>query len=285
MFVDEKLIYVNPKGESVVLGDSSIGLSSVEGLGDVSIDVQTKGSPYIDGVIYLDSYLEPRFIDLEVVIRGDTYDEVRSKRANLVNTLNPKLGIGKLTYISGDTVREIPATLESVPTFPDMEGRGKRWQRSKVSFICPNPYWLSPFIEEEPAYKPLFTFPVSAPFLIGIQRTDRDIYNDGDSELPFIIEFYGAAEVPQIHNKTTGEFIIINKPLAEGETLVVNTEKSTVVYVNDITGEKQNVFHWIDPDSTFFKLQLGENMISCNCAQSNKSKDFNVYYQKRYAGI
>lgn len=285
MFVDEKLIYVNSKGESVVLGDSSIGLSSVEGLGDVSIDVQTKGSPYIDGVIYLDSYLEPRFIDLEVVIRGDSYEEVRSKRVEMVSKLNPKLGEGKLTYISGDIVREIPATLESIPFFPDKEGRGERWQRSRLSFICPNPYWLSPKIEEEPAFKPLFKFPFEGRFQLGLQRVDRDIYNDGDSELPVVIEFYGASEVPQIVNKTTGEFIRISKPLKEGETLIVNTENSSVLYKDDKTGVVENVFHWLDPSSTFFKLQLGSNNISCNCASSEKNKDFNLYYQKRYSTV
>src|SRR5690625_107551 len=152
--VNEYVIFTNKRGASIRLE-----LVSLEGLGDVEADIQTQGAPFQDGTAYIDTVLEPRYMEAEFLVRGADYDEVRSERIALASVLNPKLGLGTLTYYSGDDVRKIEAVAESVPYYPDKENRGKRWQRGVVTFIAPNPYWQSTQVTEEPAFEPLFEWP------------------------------------------------------------------------------------------------------------------------------
>lgn len=287
--VKEYITFENARGEKWRFDSVSI-----EGLGDVAADIQQQRAPFMDGSIYLDTIYEPRYINIEFIVAAPSYDEVVGKRRTLAGVVNAKLGLGTLTYETGDRVNVIEAVAESVPFFPDKENRGKRWQRGTITFVCPNPYWKSTEVTEEPAFEPLFEFPSDVYwedgedgdlyFEMGLQRTERIIHNDGDAAAPFSIEFFGPADAPYIENTTTGEFIQINKRLEEGETLVVDTGERSVVYV-DSEGNETNVFNWLDLGSTFFDLELGDNEITCNCVISNNAKDFDIYYSKLYTAV
>lgn len=289
--VKESVVYTNSRGESI-----RFDAVSIEGLGDIEAIIQQQKAPYQDGTTYIDTVFEPRYIDVEFIVRGNNYSEVRTYREMLASIVNPRLGKGELKYIKGSTVRLIDAVADSVPIFPDKKGRGERWQRGFITFICPNPYWKSTEITEEPAFLPLFEFPSDEYweegddgdmyFEMGLQRDERTIVNDGDAPAPINVIFYGPAESPTIKNLTTGEFIRVNKRLEENEKFIIDTsdDNKSLIYENQY-GEQMNVFHWIDLGSTFFDLQIGENEISCMCAISNLSKDFEIFYKKRYVSV
>lgn len=289
-----KLVFENSKGESVELFSRPYRLMRVDGLGDVGVDVQTQKAPFQDGESLIDTVLEPRYLQIEVKIIGDNSADVEAKRRRLASVFNPKLQLGTLRYIRDDMIREIKAVAESIPVFPDgSTNRGRTFQKAVINLIAPEPYWRSPTIEELPAYEKLFEWPSdywelgddgNIYFEMGLQRTERIVVNDGDAPMPFIIYFYGPAERPFIENRTTGEFIQINKRLEENEILKVDTEEKSVVYI-DPEGNETNVFNWLDLSSTFFYLQLGENEIACNCVVSSLGKDFDIFYQKRYASV
>lgn len=282
--VDEYLEFTNAAGATFRFGSPACGLVSVEGLGDVDADIQTQTAPYQDGSTFIDAVLAPRFVNMEFIVRGGDYAEVSARRREMARTVNSKLGLGVLKYVSGDMVRIIDAVAESVPFFPDGDARGVRWQRGTITFIAPSPYWKSTEITEEPAFEALFEFPFEGEFEMGVQRNDRLIYNDGDSPAPTMVDFYGPSDSPIIENLTTGEFIRINKRLEEGEIFRINTANSSVYYIN-AEGTETNVFNWIDLESTFFKLAIGENDITCHCAISNNQKDFDIYYNQLYNAV
>lgn len=283
--VNEVIIFETSSG--VLRFDGApYGLVSVEGLGDVSADIQTQKSPYQDGVTYIDSVLEPRYISIEFIIRGTDYAEVRNKRAEMSRIVNPKKGLGTIRYVSGDLDREIRAVAETVPFFPDGDNRGERWQRGTISFLCPSPYWTSTQINEEPTFKPMFQFPFEGTFEMGIQRDERIVVNDGDASSPVYIELFGPAVNPIIRNNTTGEFIKINRTLKVGEFLRLDTSpgNKTVEFVAE-DGTATNVFNWIDLSSSFFELELGENEIVYSADNDIQGAVVNISYYKRYAGI
>lgn len=291
-----KLQFENSRGQVVELFDYPYRLISVEGLGDVGAEIQSQRAPYQDGETYIDSVLEPRFMTIELKIEGIDAADTESKRRLIASIFNPKLGPGTLKYIRGDEVKVINAVPESVPSFPDGNtNRKDTFQKALIFLKAPNPYWKSPTVTEEPAFEPLFEFPSDyweegedgdIYFEMGIQRSDRTIVNDGDAPSPLQIDFYGPADSPIIENETTGEFIRINKRLEEGQTLKVDTTDGikSVIYVDE-EGTETNVFNWIDLDSTFFKLEIGENDITCHCAISNNQKDFDIYYSKLYNAV
>lgn len=286
MQVNEYIIFTSNSGVSVRFDGVAYGLVTLEGLGDVEANIYQQFAPYQDGSNYLDAKLTPRHITIEFIARGDNYEQVKQRRSELGRVLNPKLGLGTLTYVSGSTVRLISGVAESVPYYPDGDSRGKRWQRGQVSFLCPNPYWRADTFTEEPTFEPLFQFPFEGEFEMGMQRDQRVIVNDGDAVAPLRIEFHGPAVNPIITNRTTGEFIRIKQTLREGERMIIDTAdgNKSVYFVNE-NGDERNVFNWIDLDSSFFKLIVGENEIEYSADSDIQGATVNIEYSKLYTAV
>lgn len=282
MQVSENIEFTNALGVTYRFG----GLVSVDGLGDVEADIQQQSAPYQDGSAFIDAVLSPRYVSIEFILRGTDYADVRNQRSAIGKALNPKLGLGTLTYMSGGITRQIEAVAESVPLFPDGNARGERWQRGTLTFICPNPYWKSLGETEEPTFEPLFQFPFEGEFQMGMQRDRRIIVNDGDSPTPIFVEFNGPALNPKIINNTTGEFIKVNQLLNENERMIIDTTDGVKsVHFVDSNGNSRNVFNWIDLNSTFFKLVVGENDVEYTADSDVQGAVVNISYNKLYTAV
>ncbi|MFJ5625451.1 phage tail family protein [Peribacillus loiseleuriae] len=282
------LTFTNSKGESITFRDDSpFIVSQIDGLGDVDADIQLQKAPYQDGSTFVDSVLKERSISFTVTILGNGDTDISEKRSRLSRIFNPRLGAGMIEYKYGDIVRLAEAVSEHVPHFPSgLDNRGSGLQVSLIDLICPNPFWRSPDIEEEPTFEPLLEFPFEGEFEMGMQRDKRIIVNDGDAPAPIQIEFFGPAKKPKIINNTTGEYIKINQELLEGERMLVNTsdDEKSVYFVSE-DGEQRNVFNWIDLNSTFFKLQIGENEIEYSADSDIQGAIVNIRYKKLYAAV
>ncbi|MCM3783666.1 phage tail family protein [Neobacillus mesonae] len=285
----KQLKFTNSRRESITFNDSnsSFFMRDITGLGDVDADIQTQQAPYQDGTTFIDAILGMRTISFEVWIVGANDTDVSQKRARLAQVLNPKNGEGLIEYQYGDVVRVINAVAEHVPTFgAGFENRGKYHQRALIDLICPNPYWRSANISEEPAFEPLFQFPFEGEFQMGFQRDQRIILNDGDAPAPIQVEFFGPALNPKIVNNTTGEYIRVRQQLQEGERMMIDTsDNNKSVYFVDSNGVERNVFNWIDLNSTFFKLEIGENEIEYTADDDIQGAVVNISYDKLYTAV
>lgn len=260
-------------------------LSSFEGLGGVDADVQRQKSPYQDGSTHIDTLLMDRPIPLTFSIMADSHLELVQHRKHLSSVCNPKLR-GELRFEDENIVRVIDVECENSPFFPSGDSRGPIYQIGTIDWIALNPYWKSPSIEEQPTFEPLFQFPFEGAFQMGIQRDLRIIDNDSDAEVPIQVEFYGPAINPIIINNTTGEFIKVNQTLGENEYMRIDTtpgEKSVFFVAED--GTERNVFNWIDPESEFFQLGIGEVEIEYSADNDIQGAIVNIYWQKHYVGI
>lgn len=283
----EILTYTNPKGETVTFGDSPIFLQTVVGLGDLGASIQTQKSPFQDGSTRIDAMFEDRNIAIQFMIVKNNYQEVIEARQHLGRVLNPKLGTGVLRYESENVVREIDVSPDSVPIFPDGQGnRTNCIQKGFINLVAFDPYWRSTEIVEAPMFVPLFQFPFEGVFEMGLQQDQRNIYYDGDAPTPLQIEFYGPASNPKIINNTTGEFIKVKQDLLEGERMIIDTaDGNKSVYFVDEEGNERNVFNWIDLNSTFFKLQIGDNEIEYTADSNIQGSVVNISYSKLYTAI
>src|SRR5699024_8603476 len=100
----QRVTYTNSRGDSIVFSsEPPFVLSKIEGLGDVDADVQTQKSPYQDGISYIDTILEPRFIEMEISVVGPNIED---KRRHLARVMNPKL-YGTFKYENNTVVRQI----------------------------------------------------------------------------------------------------------------------------------------------------------------------------------
>ncbi|MBH0166281.1 phage tail family protein [Fictibacillus sp. 7GRE50] len=279
-----RLTFENSRGDSIEFYLSPFFINSLTGIGEVTTDLQSQKSPFQDGDTYIDTLLQPRFINLEGEILESSVSENKDRRRELTRICNPKLGLGKITFEMDGEVKEINGTLDGGVFFPE---RGENhYQNFMITWKCPNPYWKSLNITEEPTFEPLFQFPFEGTFEMGMQRDKRIIINDGDAPAPVLIEFYGPAVSPIITNNTTGEYIKVNKTLAEDEFMRVDTtpgNKSVEFVAPD--GTVKNVFNWIDLGSTFFQLSIGENEIEYSADSDIQGAIVNISYNKLYIGI
>lgn len=285
----QRIIFTNARGQSVELKSSApFLLQSIEGLGDVDADIQTQKAPFQDGSTYIDSVLQERAISLEIVILADK-STLLKQRQFLASVFNPKLGPGTLRYENGETIREIEAVPDGVPIFPSgRDNRGPVFQKSIVNLLCPEPFWLDEFSTSEKMSYILggLSFPLRLGTKFAQRGFKKVLHNKGDVSTPVTIEFYGPATNPVVWNRTTGEFVRVNRSLGEQDKLVISTEfGNKSVVIENADGTTTNVFNWIDLESSFWQLVPGENIIEFGSDSDSTKSRVVVSYKNRYLSI
>ena len=286
--MNDKIIFTNARGVSVELSDRKpFVLSSVDGKGDVGANIQTQTAPFQDGSTFIDSLLQPRSLSLQVAILSEEINETLTLRQQLASVFNPKLGIGTLTYINGGTQREIQCVSENVPIFPTgQDNKGLRFQRVLINLLCPSPFWedinkdnykLEDFVGN-------FHFAFRFPVRFSTRGDGKTLINKGDVPTPVRVEFRGPVINPKITNQATGEFIKVNATIPEGYKLIIDTtfgNKRVDIIAPD--GVVTNGFHYIDLESTFFNLDVGETRFSFITDGGNA--EVYVEYKHRYLSV
>jgi len=281
----EKITFINSKGQSVELGnDGPFILTKIEGTGAVNVNIQSQKSPYQDGESYLGNTLEPRSIPIEIMVLGENTDDIARKRHRLLQAFNPKLGQGQLIYEFGNIRREIKAISELAPVFPHAGDFSDTMQPGLIQLYCPNPFWIDGFetSEEIVTWIGGMRFPLRLPTRFSMKGPKKiNIINNGDVETPVRIEFKGPATNPKIINHTTEEYIKVNRTLLTEDILVITTEFGNKRV--EING--QNVFNWIDLNSTFWQLETGDNVIEYTSDDEVESASVKIVYRNRFIGV
>lgn len=113
----------------------------------------------------------------------------------------------------------------------------------------------------------------------------KNIDNKGDTDTPVKIIYTGPAVNPKITNKTTGEFIKVNRTIDEAERLVIDTGDGRQTVNLETPHGTIDVYNDIDINSTFFNLIVGKNLIEYS-SDSEISKDtVSIEYVNRYTGV
>jgi Phage tail protein len=283
----QKITFYNSIGDSII--SSSYGrpffLSRIGGLGDVDAETQTQKSPGQDGSSPVKPpVLKERHITLEI----DICEEYESNRLILSKIFNPKFGEGLLVYENEFVKREIKALSEHVPSFPDV--RPSATKKALIDLIAYDPFWLT----EEQAEQLIvweggLEFPLELPTTFAEQSGDKSkiLVNEGDAPTPIEVTFNGPATSPiQVINLTTGEFIKVKQSLLKGERLEINTafgQKRVSKVLTD--GNIQNAFHFITLDSTFFSLQLGNNLIDYSTGEDYERAAVSISWRNRHVSV
>lgn len=260
-------------------------MTKIEGTGAVDVNIQSQKSPYQDGSTYLDNTLEPRPISIEVMLLADTIGEMTENRHRLLKVFNPKLGPGRLVYQLGNIKREIEAISELAPVFSDAGDFKDTMQPGLIQLYCPNPFWLDEFETSEEIITWIggMRFPLRLPTKFSMAGPKIiNVINDGDVETPIKLEIYGPATNPKITLRETGEFIRIKDTLTADDIVTITTEFGN----KRVEKNGQNAFHILDlPDSTFFSLQVGDNVIEFTIEDVSNNANVKISYRNRYLGV
>lgn len=283
--------WISPRGISIRMGrEKPYLIKSIEGIGGLKAEMQEEKSPFQDGVTPIAQVLEPREVTIHLMVIAEDRERLMYFRELLTRSFNPKLGEGVLYWKQGEEktymLRGIPV---STPVFPSGKSAGLNWQEVLIYLRSANPAWyeINPIRWE---FASFFigglSFPFSFPLKLGQVGSNIMVNNRGHVETPIKITIGGYVKDPRVENLTTGEFIKVNQEIRVGEILEINTEDGRKkVEKIDAEGNRINVFNWIDPNSTFFKLGLGYNNLTYSAVEEDNNSSVQIEYYHKYLGI
>lgn len=285
--VSEKVIFENSRGQSIELTNRlPFLLESVEGRGEVGAEIQLQSAPFQDGATFIDTTLTTRSLVLNVSLIAESRNGLNDIRHKISTVFNPKLGLGRLIYLNGNVEREIGVVVDGSPAFPVGDAKGRWFQRTVINLVAPNPFWEGVAVDNYKLedFVGNFRFKFRFPVRFATRGDSRTLVNKGDVPTPIKVEFRGPVTNPKITNITIGEFIKVNATIPANYKLILDTSfgnKRVEIIAPD--GVVQNAFHYIDLESTFFSLGVGENRFSFITEGGNP--EVYVEYKHRYLSV
>jgi phage-related protein len=293
----ERLIFTNEHGESVEFSHASVYYpTEVSGLSDIRSTAHTVSSMGQDGETYLGSRIESRDIEIVGVIKEQSREKAREYRRELGHVLNPHAA-ATLTYIYGDFTRVIDCHVNNAPFAPG----GVIFKSFTVQLNCPNPFWREADDQRteiaawngsleftEPDGLEIFESAVT--WEIGYRQPSLIVnaYNAGDVKSGMRIDFKATGTVmdPSLLNIDTREFIqMIGCTLQAGDVISVFThygEKRVELKKN---GQVTDASYYLDPDSAYLQLEVGNNMFRYNAANNLDGLEVTIYHNNLYLGV
>lgn len=290
----ERLIYTNANGGSIefsIMSDFYVNVSKdVTGISDIKNTIYSTSSMGQHGETFISQKINSRDIDITGVINRKDKESMLTLRRAMQKILNPELD-ATLTYIYGSFIKVIDVKVDNAPVFT----RGKVLEKFTVQFTCPSPFWR----DETETRKDIaswvgsFKFAMEIPQSEGMQFGYRqpsvivDVYNEGDVKTGMRVAFKatGTVQNPLLLNINTGEFIQVNATLAAGDTVTVNTEYGNKGAILTSGGSSTDYFRYIDVDSTFMQLEIGDNVFRYNAAAGLDALEVTIYYSPKYLGV
>lgn len=244
-----------------------------------------------NGKTYIGNTLDVSDKTLEIAIKAANEIELINYESKIKKIFKPTLNEGWLIY--KDSVKELKTKciINSVPVFSIVNSHIRQ---GLISLTANNPFWLElqESKEEIALWKPDFRFPLkitSAGIKFGHREPSLivNVANNGDVEAGMRVEFKALATLtnPSILNVNTQEFIKINKTMVAGEIISVSTYFGDKNIKSTLNGVTTNAINYIDFQSTFLQLDVGDNLFRYNADTNLDNLEVSIYYQPQYLGV
>lgn len=269
------------------VGEISLGkykdyrIEEITGLESTNRDINIDSNYRADGGKVRYRKLRERDIGIKAEFKGvDSTDE----RQKLIKMFNSKEPLQLIAY-RGQITRTIECEIDSFKF--ETENIYEPLEIS-LDLVGADPYLTdeNDKLVDIVTWTGGFTFPLKLPFKLRQRGTTKiNILNEGHIETPVKIRFKGPAVNPKILNSTTGDYIRVNKTLTSDDTLIINTAfGNKTVEIEKADGTIENAFNYIDLSSTFFSLNVGDNIIEYSC-DSLEPSGVQIFYRNKYYGI
>lgn len=293
---NEKLTYINSRGERLELGVDSVyhcNISKdVEGISGVTSVIYSTNSMGQHGDTYVGQRIEAR--DIDVVGHINTRDKVQALelRRRMLKIFNPELS-ATLVYEYGGFKHVIDCRAYGEPKILKKEVL----YEFDLQIECLNPFWR----EEEETKEDIASWVAAWHFPCVIEKDSTksmiygyraesvivDCYNEGDVSTGMRIRFtaLGTVSNPILLNVDTEEFIQINATMKTGDVIEINTKYGSKGAKLIRDGVETDYFRYIDVDSTFMQLAIGDNMFRYDAASGVNSLEVSIFYSKEFLGV
>lgn len=237
---------------------------------------------YITGYIYYWlTESEKQTFPLVQSRHGYAYSKIEEKKETLSRVVNPdnfvRIVIGDY-YIEGKPAK-------SVEFGKSDQENNEYFCSCMISIFCAYPMFKKNIVNKTTLSGkiPRFHFPLIFPNNRGIVMSIRRNYlmllveNEGNVEIggKIILQANGIVKNPMVENVGTGQVIKINKTLARGEVVTINTVngKDRGV-IGEYRGVIKSYFEYWNFNNEWFKFQPGTNLIGYGADDSTESALF-----------
>lgn len=280
--MDRKFINVTFQSNNEILrlvGDYK--LIRIDGIESSDYEITIEKYIQYDGGYTNKKRILPRDISISFDYCNLKNDNIERQR--VIKFFNPKSqGILTINYCGVERY-----ILYEVESFKEVRKSLYEPLSFNLNLVCPNPYFKDISIGDIiSTWIGGWKFKFKLPFRFK-QKGDpkENVFNDGHVETPVEIIFKGPAVNPSVINYATGEFIKVERTLTSDDTLYITTEPGNKKIEIERNGMRENAFHYIDPDSTFFQLQVGDNMIEYTTDNELEPQSVEIRYRNRYIGV
>lgn len=243
--------------------------------------------------VYIDSTtLGQRTVSINGWVVGDTYSELDLNKSTLNKLINP------LHYIDIIYANKYKLTFKpdfSVQYSTSYQDNNEVLCKFLIQGTCPDPMFttkdrISSLIAST---TPEFRFPLIIPKTTGVimglrkQSLVVTLSNEGDIKtgLSIKVNCSGTVVNPQITNLNTQEIIKVNKTLVSGEQLVISTASGEKYIKGILNGTEYNYFKYMDFDSSWIQLQVGENRLKYTAESGVSNLSVSVSFLPRYLEV
>ena len=283
-------------GDTLVIADPSRALPeppfrylSSEGFGGTDNEIQTRRGAYQDGTTLQTVRLSPRTLMVRFLLLAPDRAGVEQKRRRIAAAFNPRYTPGTLVWTQEDGTQYALrcVALSGSPSFtPGRQAQGRVWQEVIVDLQAPDPCWF----DAEATTLPLAgltggaAFPIVFPCSFAVMGSTMAVQNAGDIAAPVRITIPGPCLNPVVENLTTGEQIALTLEVDEGQTVLIDTAYGNLLCrLVASNGTQTNAMQYLTPESTFWQLQPGENIVTFSTPSG--SVVVSIEYASRYTGV
>lgn len=195
---------------------------------------------------------------------------------------------GYLTYHTEDGNRRVYCRPIATPTFGE---RVAVTCTLDIEFTTDSPYWESSdlYVYAVGVRIKRWHFPMRLPLVFG-SLAPRGLITNPTSEIIYpMVEVTSTAQLVTVTNETAGAHISINRPIGEGQKMVIQMEDaSAAIWTMDGGGvyrETEDVSHWLTLDSEPWGMIPGENIITISNEIPAETPLTYIKYRIPYLGV
>lgn len=270
-------------GKKVILKEPEYGVVDYEGLESTDYEMETEANINDIGERKKRKKLLARPITIEFDYLGS--DEKKSqKRQELIGFFSPfRSGTLTVDYMGVERTIEYEVT-----GFKTNSKNVYDTLSCLLELSCLNPMFqdLTQSSEQISTWVGGWTFPFTLPFKLKERGEPKvNILNEGHVETPVLIEFHGPAKRPYIKNLTTGKILQIESDLTTDQILYIDTTFGKNTVEIEENGERRDVSQMISPESRFWRLEAGDNMVEYGSDDALQDNNVVIRYYNRYLGV
>lgn len=279
-----RIVFRFSKGEeTLVLDEPDFGVTEYSGIEATDYELEKSVNSNFIGERLKRKKVLSRPIEISADYLGS--DELKSdKRQELIRFFSP-FSSGALTVNYLGVEREIEYEVES---FQIESQNVCDMLEFKIELSCMDPMFKDVVQTGESisTWVKGWAWKFTLPFKLKERgEPKKNVFNSGHTEAPIEIYFHGPAVNPKITNLSTGEFIRIKRELTSDDILYINTAFGQKKVEIIRSGVSTDAFDYIDLQSVFFSLQVGDNMLEYTSENGLDPQSVEVRYKNRYIGV